>query len=497
MSEVLHYSRRRASLALRTLTRPWQTVSLFLKLRHDVLGGLTLLADTEGDRVLFRLGPVRVLVLNDPPAVHEILVAQHRAFRKPKGPLFLARILGDGLLTAEEPTWRHARRLIQPAFHSEALRAMGGQMVTLTERHLASWDTGREYDIADEMASLAFTIATDTLFGFRDDAVNREVRASISSAMRYANRRMYALVRIPTWIPTRNNREFSRASRSLTRAVNGIVAEREQHPVASPDLLNLLIHASGPDGEHFSAQEVRDQCLTLLLAGHETVANALSWTWHLLAEHPRVREVLEDELAATLGNASPSPDRLKDLPYLEAVVRESLRLYPPVWVLARQSTRSFRLGSQEFPARTRVLMAPWVIHRRASLFPDPNAFRPERWLDGSTNGLPAQAYIPFGTGPRLCIGRSFALLEMPLVVATISQRYRLYPVPGEAVVPEPLVTLRPRNGVRVVAEPRDPARTSLRPREGTRRPISPPLTTCPAASHPSEPPGAEPSRIKG
>jgi cytochrome P450 len=463
--ESLQASPRRVFRAADRLTRPYRTIGVYLMVRRDVLGGLMQLARTEGNRVALRLGPYRLLIVNAPADVHAVLVAKQRAFQKARGAIFLARVLGDGLLTAEGETWRRARRLVQPALQSDALRALGPQMVTLTERHVREWADGQELDVAEEMGALAFTIASDTLFGFRDDRLNEEVRESLRLAMAFATRRVRRAVRVPLWVPTPGHRTFGQACRRLTDAVSRIVADSAPDPTAPPNLLTILRNATGADRQRLSRQELEDQCLTLLLAGHETTANALSWTWHLLAQNQDARAKLDAELDAVLGHEAARVDQVPRLPYLRAVVQESLRLYPPVWVVARQSVASFPLGTDTYPAGTRTLMVPWVMHHNPVWFPDPEAFRPERWLDGSARNLPQDAYLPFGAGPRSCVGRPFALLELTLVVATIARRFHLNEVDAAAVVPEPMITLRPRDGIRVrlqirphPTEPNDPTR---------------------------------------
>ena len=449
--EVLNFSRRHVSQAVDTVRRPVRTIRLFFKIRRDVLPGLIRLANTEGDRLEVRLGRARLLLLSAPADVHEVLVSQYRAFHKPEGPISFRRVLGDGVLTSEGEIWRRGRRLILPAFHSDALQPLGAKMVELTLRRMdEEWRGGAEYDIVDEMTSLTFAVATEALFGFQDADLSAEVRDSISSGMRYASRRMYKIVRLPTWIPNRG----TRAAKRLRRAIGRILDEREKRNGAEPDLLSLIRGADESGGDGFTPEELKDQALTLLLAGHETTASALGWTWHLLSQNPAALARLESEIRTTLGGTLPSADNIRALPYLEAVVQEALRLFPPVWGLTRQAVEPFSLGSRTFPTGTRVVMLPWVIHRQASYFSRPDEFDPGRWLDGSMADQPRHAYIPFGAGPRTCIGRSFALMEMRLIIATVLQRYRMHAVPGHVVVAEALVTLRARQGVRVVLEPR-------------------------------------------
>lgn len=437
--------------------RPWEGLVLYLKLRRDILGTLTETVRKASGLLDVRIGPIRILLLSLPDDIQNVLITQNRAFHKAKGPIFKGGIFGQGLLTTEDEPWRRARRMIQPSFHRRAVAALGDTIVSLTRREILRWQDGEEREMASDMSALAFTIATETLFGFQGNAVNAQVRDGITQAMRYANRRQFSLARLPAWVPTPEARRFSLVCRQLDDVVSRIIEERTHQESAPQDLLNLLMDAVDREGNGFTPQELRDHCLTLLLAGHETTGNALAWTWYLLGQNPGVRAKMEKELSDHLGSASPTTDSLRNLPYLEAVVREAMRLYPPVWAMARRSTTPFRLGTTEYPANVHVIMLPWVVHRDPEWFTDPEEFRPERWLDGSAQNLPAFAYFPFGGGPRLCIARPFALTEIPLVVATICQQFRIHPVAGETVTPEPLVTLRPRRGVRVIIERRRPA----------------------------------------
>ena len=426
---------------------PWQSFKLYWRVRRDLLGTLVDMVRSAENFLDLRIGSVRVLLLSRPEDVQEVLITQNRAFHKAKGPIFMAGIFGQGLLTTEGAPWRRARRLVQPVFHRQRVAAWGGTIVSLTHRQVTEWHDGQERDIAAEMTALAFTLVTETLFGFQGDSVSGQVRDATSKAMHFANSRQFSLVRLPAWIPTPSSRRFVRACQQLVDAVSGIIAATDEGDSEVPGLLTLLREAVDDNGNHMSPQELRDHCLTLLLAGHETTGNALAWLWYLLGQNQQVRVKLENELSALLGAESLNAESLGNLPYLNAVVRESLRLYPPAWAVVRQSIAPFRLRDVEYPANVHVVMLPWAVHRDPEWFDHPEEFRPERWLDGSTRNLPSFAYFPFGGGPRLCIGQPFALTEIALVVGTICQQFRLEPLSEVKIAPEPLVTLRPANGV--------------------------------------------------
>lgn len=432
---------------------PWQWVQLYRHLRSDPLGAFTRVARQHGDVAYGRLGRRSVVLLSHPRDVQEVLVLQQRLYQKGPGAVFTGRALGQGLLTSEDLMWRQARRRAQPAFHRQAVRELSSAIVGVTERHTALWRDGDERDIAEDMAHLAFRIATEILFGTNGDAATDVVRSEMAVAMRYANGRISTVWNAPLWVPTPGSRRFHEAVRRLNDVVGGIVVERERSPGVHRDLLDLLLAGRGATPER-GLRQVREDMLTFLLAGHETTATTLAWVWHLLDQNPWARDLLEQELAAKLQGVDPTPDDLAGLPWTRAVITETLRLYPPVWVMARETRVPVVLGGREFPARTLVLMSQWVVHRDPRWFEAPDQFRPQRWLDGTTDDLPTFAYFPFGGGPRLCIGKPLALTELALVVAWMAQRFRLHERAGASVLPQPLITLKPGGSVPVRVEVR-------------------------------------------
>lgn len=274
--------------------------------------------------------------------------------------------------------------------------------------------------------------------------------------MRYSLGRARSPVNIPSNWPTPRNRRANRDYDFLDSLVYRIISERQAQGNSAhyTDLLSLLMGAMDEDGSQMTPKQLRDETMTIFLAGHETTALTLGWTWYLLGENPAAEARLHEELSRVLGGRAPELKDLERLPYLQAVVNEVLRLYPPAYLLARTSIAPCNIGGYDFPVGTTVLASQWVMHRDARYFDDPDAFRPERWLDGLMGRLPAGAYFPFGDGPRRCIGQSFALMESALVTAAVAQQFQFRLVPGHPVVPEPLVTLRPRNGIRMRVEAR-------------------------------------------
>ncbi len=336
------------------------------------------------------------------------------------------------------------------------MTSYGETMVDYTLRHLESWQDGDRRDISQEMMQLTLAIAVKTLFDADVESDAREIGQALSFLMKYAMGRFRSLVKVPESWPTPRNRRAERAYRYLDSVVYRIIESRRRSGEDRGDLLSMLIHATDEDGSQMTPRQLRDETMTIFLAGHETTALALTWTWYLLSENPEAEARLHDELDRVLGGRRPSADDLEQLPYLDAVVHESMRLYPPAYAVARRAIEPFEVGGYAFPAGTQLVLSPWAMQRDPRYYDQPEEFRPERWLDGLARRLPAYAYFPFGGGPRRCIGQSFAMMEAALVVATIAQRFSLRLVPGHPVVPEPLITTRPKYGMKMVANSRRP-----------------------------------------
>lgn len=427
---------------------PWLGVTL--PLLRDPLGLLEDMGRDYGDISCMRYWRGSRILLNSPESIEQVLVVQHQKFTKGVLLQLVARrLLGRGLLTSEGELWRRQRRLAQPAFQKARILGYAPAMVKLAWEHAADWHGGEERDLAAEMMQITLRIAVRTLFGVDLKAEALAVGEALGAIMRRDLRRLRAPVRLPRTFPTRANRRAERGYLILEGMVDRIIDEkrRDAGRQAGDDLLSRLMEAADEDGSHMSARQLRDETMTLLLAGHETTALTLAWTWYLLAQNPAAEARLHAELDSVLGRRLPAAADLERLPYLQAVVNESLRLYPPAYTIGRTSVEPIDLNGYHFPPSTTFLMSAWVAHRDPRHFADPLAFRPERWLESS---LPAGfAYFPFGGGPRRCIGQPFALMEAALVVATLAARFQFRLAPGRAVVPEPLVTLRPKHGIRM------------------------------------------------
>jgi cytochrome P450 len=423
-----------------------------LSLRRDVLGTITRIVREYGDIAHMPLLMQSRILVSRPEWIEDLIVRQPQKFDKGPGLKDASRrLLGEGLLTSEGELWRRQRRLAQPAFHRQRIAEYAQVMVEQALAHTRDWRDGDRRDMAEEMMALTLVIAVKTLFGIEFTEQAKRVGPAVTLLMRYQLRRLRSPVKIPMHWPTPSNVRADRAYKYLDSLVYGIIEERRRRRDAGEpeggDVLSLLMNAMDEDGSRMTPKQLRDEVMTLFIAGHETTAVTLGWLWHMLAQHPRVEERLTEELCSMLGGRAPTPDDLPRLPYLDAVIHEVLRLYPAAYVLQRTSVEPFDLAGYHFPVNTTVLMSQWIVHRDSRYFDAPDEFRPERWLDGLESRLPAYAYFPFGGGPRRCIGQVFALMEAALVAATLAQRFRFVERAGAKVVPEPLVTLRARGGV--------------------------------------------------
>jgi cytochrome P450 len=429
----------------------WLTGSL-REFGGDRLAFLTHCAREFGDFVPFRLGPRRAYLVSHPDLIEEVLIAKNRQLHKHFGLRYFRSLIGNGLLTSEGDFWLRQRRMIQPAFRPERLNTYAEVMVRLTERMLACWHEGDARDIHQDMAHLTLAIAAKTLFDVDASAEAEEVTSVLRVALRVSSERFGSFLPLPEWVPTPRNIRLKRAVRRMNGVISRLIEQRRSRPDrVGNDLLSTLLHARDvEDGTGMTEQQLRDEVMTLFLAGHGTTANALSWSWYLLATHREAEARLVDEIRSVLGERPVTPADLPKMPFLEGVMHESMRLYPPAYLIGREAMEDLHIGEHPVRAGETVFMSQWVVHRDPRFFDEPDAFRPERWAGGLMKRLPKYAYFPFGGGPRFCIGNTFALLELPLILATLAQRYRFTIDPTHEVKPWPAVTLRPENGIRAV-----------------------------------------------
>jgi cytochrome P450 len=387
----------------------------------DQLGAITRWAGEYGDLVSARFGFRHVVFANHPDLVEEVLVNQNRKFIKHYRLRQTKRSLGQGLLTSEGDFWRQQRKLIQPAFHRERIAVYARLMVDRTERMLDSWEPGRIRDVQDDMMRLTLEIVAKALFDAEVTGQSANASAAMETLVRCFIARTGSLVHPPDWLPTPLNARIRRAVRRLDDILANVIAERRASGADRGDLLSMLVHAMDEEsGRKMSDSQLRDEVMTLFMAGHETTANTLAWAWVLLAQHPDAEARLHAELDTVLEGRPPSVADLPRLKFTEWVVTETLRVYPTVWMVGREALDAVELGGYRIPRGTTLFMPQWVVHRDARWFDDPEVFRPERWADGLIQRIPRYAYFPFGGGPRICIGNNFALMETALILATIA-----------------------------------------------------------------------------
>jgi cytochrome P450 len=419
----------------------------------DPLKYFTGLMREYGDLVSLRVLNFRILLLNHPDHIEDVLVNHPRKFIKGRVLQANKRVFGRGLLTSEGDFWLRQRRLAQPAFHRARIAGYASTMVEYTERLLHEWQDGEERDIHKEMMRLTLQIVGKTLFDADLERDAQDIGKSLELLLELgANFRR--TIFIPQWLPTPTNLRQERAIRQIEKVLYRIIAEKRASGRDSGDLLFMLLAAQDEDGSRMTDQQLRDEAITLFLAGHETTANTLSWTWWLLAQNPAVEAKLHAELRTVLAGRAPSLDDLPKLVYTNYIITESMRLYPPAWGTARTAIEEHEIAGYAVPKGSGVSFAQWTVHRDARWYDAPEEFRPERWEGDLLKRIPRFAYFPFGGGPRQCIGNTFALMETALTLATIAQQYRFRLVEGHPVVPLASITLRPRHGIRVVMESR-------------------------------------------
>lgn len=431
-----------------------------LAFRRDPLGFLTKIARDYGDIAHFKLGAQDLFLFNHPDYVKDVLVTQAHKFHKGRGLEKARRLLGQGLLTSEDEFHLRQRRLAQPAFHRQRLasyaRAMTEHALRLRER----WQqvSGSARDIHQEMMRLTLAIAGKTLFDADVEGEAKEIGEAITAALvNLSNLFLLPFSDLLEKLPLPGRLRVKKARERLDSTIYRIIQARRAGGEDRGDLLSMLLEAQDPEGDggRMSDQQLRDECMTLFLAGHETTAVALTWTWYLLSQHPACEARLHAELDAVLRGRPPAAEDFSQLRYTEMVLAESMRLYPPAWVIGRRAVEPYAIEKYTVRPGDIVLVSPYVLHHDPRYYPDPSLFDPERWTPEARAARPKFAYFPFGAGPRQCMGEGFAWMEGLLVMATLAQQWRLRLVPGHSVEAQPLITLRPRHGMRMTLEQRE------------------------------------------
>ncbi len=410
----------------------------------------------QGDLVRFSVGNVQAFLVNRAEWVRYILQDNHRNYTKNTIQYnSLAQVTGRGLLTSDGELWFRNRRLQQPAFARSRLVALDGVVIPAVERMLEQWQAaaqrGETLDIDQEMMRLTLEVVGKALFSMDLSRSAQRLTQATLTALDHIVYQAQNLVTPPLWLPTPRNRRFRRALSDLNAAVYALMAERQAQMDAGEDMLGMLLKARDPEtGAALSQQEVRDEVITLLIAGHETVASSLTWSWYLLARNPHVWQTLHQEVAQ-LGNRLPMSADLAGLRWTGQVFNEALRLYPPAWLITRQSVEADELDGVVIPPRSLIILSPYVLHRHPAYWPNAEVFDPQRFAEEMEKGRPRYSFIPFGGGPRLCIGHQFAQIEAQLILAAVTQRVRLELLDEQAVSAAPLVTLRPTHGLHMRA----------------------------------------------
>ena len=411
-------------------------------------------ARTYGDIASFRFGPRRIFLASHPDLIEQVLLTDAKYYIKHFGARMYMPVLGKGLVTSEGEFWLRQRKLSQPAFLKSRVQSYAPMMGELTRKMVDNWKPGERVDLHFEFSSLTSAIALKTLFGLDDHEDRETFVQALRGAFFVLSAKFRSLVRVPLWVPTPRNLKLKKAIAHLDHVLDGFIQSGRARKEPGNDLLSRLIHAEDENGQKMTDRQLRDEAMTLYLAGHETTALTLSWSWLLLAQHPQVEVKLVAEWKRVLDGRTPTPEDLPNLPYTDAVLTEAMRVYPPVYLIGREATCDLELGGYRVKRGTTIFMSQWANHRDPRYFADPEKFIPERWEDGLAKRLPKYAYYPFGGGPRVCIGNTFALMEAAILLATVGQRYK-FTLAEDAVIDfNPQITLLPAYGIPAVLEMR-------------------------------------------
>jgi cytochrome P450 len=408
-----------------------------------------------GDVVLFRVGNERIYLFNHPDLIRDVLVTNQKNFTKSRALVRAKKVLGEGLLTSEGEFHLRQRRLAQPAFHRDRIVAYARSMVDYAQRTGSRWSDRQSLDVHDEMMKLTLAIVAKTLFSADVEGEAAEIGEALTTTFAAFNIGVLPFSELLEKLPLPYIKRFDAARARLDETIYRIIDERRATDEDKGDLLSMLLLAQDTEGDGggMTDTQVRDEAMTIFLAGHETTANALSWTWYLLSQHPGIEARFHREIDA-LGDRVPAPEDMPLLPYTRMILAESMRLYPPAWAVGRRAINEFEAGGYRIPARSMVVMSQYIMHRDARFHPDPTRFDPDRWLTEVASTRPKFSYFPFGGGTRICIGEQFAWMEGVLILATLGRRWKLRYVGEAAPEIEPRITLRPRGGLKMRVEGR-------------------------------------------
>lgn len=427
-------------------------------INQDPLAFFSRTAVEYGDIVPINLVKETVLMVNKPDYIKHIFQDNQKNYRKSNFYEKLRPMLGEGIFLSDGENWLKQRRVLQPGFSGAGLRKMTEKMIAATEEMLGRWDVALqdtdELDIAEEMMRLTLDVVLRTLITVDLKDISNAVYVSLQKVLEEAERRVWAVTPIGEYLPTRRQREFRKSLATINRVIYEIIDERRKKTVTADgdyeDLLAMLLDAyDGQNATEISRVKLRDECISILTAGHETTANSLSWMWSLLSKNPEVLVRAQQEVNRVLQGRKPRFEDLKQLEYLTAIFEETMRLYPPVWTLSRTALEDDWIGNQFVAKGQSVMACTYAVQRNSRYWVNPEGFDPERFLGDSKNDIEPYTYFPFGGGGRICIGKRFALMEGVIIMSMILQRYSLELLSGTTVEPHPMITLRPRNGLRM------------------------------------------------
>jgi cytochrome P450 len=432
----------------------WTVFSGLRRVRNEPLEYCQELRAEYGDVVGFRLGPLRSYLLAHPDHLKHVLQENHHNYVKGEVIGRAKVLIGEGLFSSEGAFWRRQRRLMQPLFSRAALSNLVEPMAEVTAARLDSMAvherSGDVFDLTDEMTALTLTIVGRTLFGLDLEGDARTVGTHLMRALAYINRRVTTPYAVPFAVPTPASVRFRYSRRELDSVVHRMISSRRRSGDRGDDLLSVMLDARDPEtGDVMSDRQLRDETITFVLAGHETTAVALTWTWYLLAQHPEIEKAVREEVDRVLAGRHPTADNLPQLELTRRCVQEAMRLYPPLWGSARQALAPDRIGGFDIPTGAYVSLVPWMTHLDERFWPDPKRYDPDRFLPDAVAARPRFAYVPFSGGPRQCIGNEFALMEAAVAVSMMVQRYRVDLATDKPIDVAAAITLRPGGGVPV------------------------------------------------
>ena len=424
--------------------------------RRGLIGVMQDLARAHGDIALMSVPGEEMVLLNHPDLVRDMLVTHQKMFKKGRGLERTEMLLGRGLLTSEGDYHLRQRRLVAPAFHRQRIAGYGDVMANFAQRHAQAWTDGETRDMATDMMRLTLAIAGKTLFDADVEAEAAEIGDALTDVMAAWGVALLPLGNLFMKLPIPAARRFKKAKARLDATIYRMIADRRASGRDHGDLLSMLMAATDTegDGTGMTDEQLRDECLTIFLAGHETTANALTWTWYLLSENPAAEAVMHEEVDRVLAGRTATAADLPQLPYTRMVLAESMRLYPPAYAVGRRALVPYDVGGYRLPVRTVVLASQYLMHRDPRWWSDPESFKPERWREGSGEPRHKFAYYPFGAGTRVCVGEQFAWMEGTLVLAELAKQWRFRHDPTHEVALSPVITLRPAHGMRMRFERR-------------------------------------------